>query len=187
MRPGNDTRVAGARQRLAECPGDPQLVSMPQHQLARLAVRLHGAAQLLHAHVRDQQVALGQQEASQPRAAMTLDPDQAVTVIAALEDATALRREAVGYCLGCRQEFGGLCYEHAGSLDAADEYDALRWQLQPAPASEPPPLPSRPFKTAASVGRTRPGAPGHRAKRRHTGPWPAPNAASQPSAASRVT
>jgi hypothetical protein len=68
---------------------------------------------------------------------VTLDPEQAATIIAALEDATVLRREAIGYC----PEFSthastGPCADHKGSWETADKYDTLRWQLE-ADAGDP--------------------------------------------------
>jgi hypothetical protein len=39
MRPAEDTRAAEARQRLAECPADPQILTVPHDELARRAVR----------------------------------------------------------------------------------------------------------------------------------------------------
>jgi hypothetical protein len=132
MHPADDTRVAEARQRLADCPADPQIATMRHDQLAQLAVRLHGAAQLLDAHIRDTQARTPTPRAASPRAALTLDPGQAATVLAALDDAAALRRETATYCPECTRSPASLCPGHEGSLDAADEYDTLRWQLQPA-------------------------------------------------------
>jgi hypothetical protein len=60
---------------------------------------------------------------------LKLDQDQAKVVLAALEDAAALRREAIGYCPDCRSSDERVCIGHRGSWDAADEYDWLRWQL----------------------------------------------------------
>jgi hypothetical protein len=61
---------------------------------------------------------------------LTLDQHQAATIIAALEDAAALRREAIGYCPDCKQSPAGPCPDHGGSWETADEYDNLRWQLE---------------------------------------------------------
>jgi hypothetical protein len=138
MHPADDTRIAEARQRLADCPADPQIATLPRDQLAQLVVRLHGAAQLLNAHIRDTQTRPAPGRAVWPHAALTLDRDQAATVLAALDDAAALRREAASYCPDCTRSPAGLCPGHEGSLDAADSYDALRWQLQPAPGAGPP-------------------------------------------------
>jgi hypothetical protein len=67
----------------------------------------------------------------EPEAArgLELEQDQAKVVLAALEDAAALRREAIGYCPDCRSSDERVCAGHQGSWDAADEYDSLRWQL----------------------------------------------------------
>jgi len=59
---------------------------------------------------------------------LALDQDQAATVIAGLEDAAVLRREAIGYCAACKQSPAGPCPGHEGSWRTADEYDELRWQ-----------------------------------------------------------
>lgn len=138
MHPAEDTRVAEARQRLADCPADPQIPTLRHDQLAQLVIRLHGAAQLLDAHIRDTQTRTTTRQATSPHTALTLDQDQAATVLAALDDAAALRREAASYCPDCTRSPAGLCPGHEGSLDAADGYDALRWQLQPALDPGPP-------------------------------------------------
>ncbi len=64
--------------------------------------------------------------------ALELDQEQARTVLAALEDAAALRREAIGNCPDCRSADERLCTDHAGSWETAGEYDALRWHLESA-------------------------------------------------------
>jgi len=156
MHPADDTRVAEARQRLADCPADPQIATMPRDELARLVVRLHGAAQLLDAHIRDTQARTVTQQAPSPHTALTLDYDQAATVLAALDDAAALRREAASYCPDCAREYGGLCYEHAGSVETADSYDALRRQLQPAL------IPGLPARQEPATQASHDGEPGQR-------------------------
>jgi hypothetical protein len=138
MHRADDTRVAEARQRLAGCPADPQIPALRHDQLAQLVIRLHGAAQLLDAHIRDTQTRTTTRQATSPHTALTLDQDQAATVLAALDDAAALRREAASYCPDCTRSPAGLCPGREGSLDAADGYDALRWQLQPALDPGPP-------------------------------------------------
>jgi hypothetical protein len=60
---------------------------------------------------------------------LTLDQEQAATVMAALDDAAALRREAIGNCPDCRSADDRVCIDHQGSREAADDYDQLRWQL----------------------------------------------------------
>jgi hypothetical protein len=60
---------------------------------------------------------------------LDLDHEQAKVVLAALEDAAALRREAIGNCPDCRSSDERVCTDHQGSWEAADEYDSLRWQL----------------------------------------------------------
>jgi hypothetical protein len=75
----------------------------PQHQ----GEHLHSGAQLL-----------------------TLEQEQAATVLAALDDAAALRREAIGNCPDCRSAEERVCADHQGSWEAADDYDRLRWQLE---------------------------------------------------------
>jgi hypothetical protein len=138
MHPPDDTRVAEARQRLAGCPADPQITTMSQGELAQLAVRLHGAAQLLNAHIRDTRARTPAPPAASPHTALTLDRGQAATVLAALDDAAALRRETASFCPECTRSPAGLCPDHERSLDAADEYDTLRRQLHPALDPIPP-------------------------------------------------
>jgi hypothetical protein len=64
---------------------------------------------------------------------LALDHDQAATVIAALQDAAALRRETIGYCADCEQSPAAPCPDHQDDRDRAAEYDELRWQLEAAP------------------------------------------------------
>jgi hypothetical protein len=61
---------------------------------------------------------------------LTLDQEQAATVMTALDDAAALRREAIGNCPDCRSAEERACADHQGSWEAADDYDQLRWQLE---------------------------------------------------------
>ncbi len=61
--------------------------------------------------------------------ALALDQEQAQVVLAALEDAAVLRREAIGNCPDCRSAEERVCTDHQGSWETADEYDALRWHL----------------------------------------------------------
>jgi hypothetical protein len=61
---------------------------------------------------------------------LTLDQQQAATVLAGLDDAAALRREAIGNCPDCRSAEERVCGDHQGSWEAADDYDRLRWQLE---------------------------------------------------------
>lgn len=61
--------------------------------------------------------------------AVELDQQQAAVVLAALEDAAALRREATGNCPDCRSADERICTDHEGGWKAADEYDSLRWHL----------------------------------------------------------
>jgi hypothetical protein len=70
---------------------------------------------------------------------LALDQDQAATVIAALQDATALRRETIGYCADCEQSPAAPCPDHQHDRDRADEYDELRWQLEAAPGDHDDP------------------------------------------------
>jgi hypothetical protein len=49
----DDVRVQEARRRLAALPHDTQLVGLGQAQLVAWVARMHGAAQLLDAYVRD--------------------------------------------------------------------------------------------------------------------------------------
>lgn len=61
--------------------------------------------------------------------ALELDQQQAALVLAALEDAASLRREAAGNCSDCRSADERICTDHEGSWEAAEEYDSLRWHL----------------------------------------------------------
>lgn len=70
---------------------------------------------------------------------LALNQDHASTVIAALEDAAALRRETIGYCAGCEQSPAASCPDHQDDRDRADEYDELRWQLEAAPGDHDDP------------------------------------------------
>ena len=64
------------------------------------------------------------------RPAATLNEAQLATVLAALGDALAHRKDrAGGYCAACEREYGGLCYDHASDETAADDYDALAREL----------------------------------------------------------
>ena len=49
----DDVRVAEARRRLAAIPHDTELVGLGQAELVAWVARMHGAAQLLDAYVRD--------------------------------------------------------------------------------------------------------------------------------------
>jgi hypothetical protein len=62
----------------------------------------------------------------------TLDQEQTATVLAALDDAAALRRETIGNCPDCRSAEERVCVDHQGGWEAADDYDRLRWQLEAA-------------------------------------------------------
>ncbi len=53
MSAADDVRVQAARRWLASFPPDPELVSMTAGQLVSWASRMHSAAQLLDAYVRD--------------------------------------------------------------------------------------------------------------------------------------
>ena len=69
---------------------------------------------------------------------LALDAGQAATMLAALDDAAALRREVTSWCPDCRATPTGLCEDHRASLEAADAYDRLRGQLEAqAPAARP--------------------------------------------------
>jgi len=61
--------------------------------------------------------------------ALELDQEQAHVVLAALEDAAVLGREAIGNCPDCRSAADSVCADHQGSWETAEEYDALRWHL----------------------------------------------------------
>jgi hypothetical protein len=70
---------------------------------------------------------------------LALDQDQAATVIAALEDAAALRRETIGYCADCEQSPAAPCPDHQHDRERADEYDELRCQLEAPPGDHDDP------------------------------------------------
>ncbi len=60
-----------------------------------------------------------------------LDEAHLDTVLAALGDALAYRKErAGGYCAACEREYAGLCYEHVGDEEAADAYAVLAVELR---------------------------------------------------------
>ena len=87
-----DVRVRAARDRLAEIPADDVLVTLDARSLAAVAGKAVMAAELFDAHIRD-----ADRGGSVP-VALTLDEAQAATVLAALEDASALRREVTAWC-----------------------------------------------------------------------------------------
>jgi hypothetical protein len=131
-----DVRVQAARDRLAEVPSDDVLVRLDARSLAVVAGKAVMAAQLLDASIRDADRA-GHRDGGLP-AALALDADQAATMLAALDDAGGLRREVTSWCPDCRATATGLCEDHRASLEAADAYDRLRWQLEAqAPAARP--------------------------------------------------
>lgn len=70
---------------------------------------------------------------------LALDQDQTATVIAALQDAAALRRETIGYCADCEQSPAAPCPDHLHDRERAGEYDELRWQLEAAPGDHDDP------------------------------------------------
>jgi hypothetical protein len=67
---------------------------------------------------------------------------EAATIAKALADAEAYRREQGGQlCTDCSGHPAGLCEDHAGDLDAADEYQDLAAELSdvvPLPGEAPP-------------------------------------------------
>ena len=131
-----DVRVQAARDRLAEVPSDDVLVRLDAPSLAVVAGKAVMAAQLLDASIRD----AGRVEHRDGGApvVLALDAGQAATMLAALDDAAALRREVTSWCPDCRANPAGLCEDHRASLDAADAYDRLRGQLEAqAPAAHP--------------------------------------------------
>ena len=75
---------------------------------------------------------------------LALGQDQAATVIAALQDAAALRRETIGYCADCEQSPAAPCPDHQDDRQRAAEYDELRWQLEAAPGDHNDPRPDEP-------------------------------------------
>ena len=135
-RAGVDVRVQAARDRLAEVPPDDVLVRLDARSLAAVAGKAVMAAQLLDACIRDASLAR-HRDAGAP-VALALDAGQAATVLAALDDAAALRREVTAWCPDCPATPTGLCEDHRVSLEAADSYDRLHWQLEAqAPAAHP--------------------------------------------------
>ncbi len=124
---GADVRVQAARDRLAEIPSDDVLVRLDAGSLAAVAGKAVMPAQLLDAHIRD---AGYRQEHDTARPAVTLDGGQAALVVAALDDAAALRREVTAWCPDCQASPADLCEDHCVSLETADSYDQLRWQLE---------------------------------------------------------
>ena len=130
-----DVRVQAARDRLAEVPSDDVLVRLDARSLAVAAGKAVMAAQLLDASIRDASRA-GHRDGAP--VVLALDAGQAATVLAALDDAAALRREVTSWCPDCRAIPTGLCEDHCASLEAADAYDRLRGQLESqAPAARP--------------------------------------------------
>jgi hypothetical protein len=130
-----DARVQAARDRLAEVPSDDVLVRLDARSLAVVAGKAVMAAQLLDASIRD--VGRGGHRDGAP-VVLALDAGQAATMLAALDDAAALRREVTSWCPDCRGTPTGLCEDHCASLEAADAYDRLRGQLEAqAPAARP--------------------------------------------------
>jgi hypothetical protein len=131
-----DVRVQAARERLAEVPSDDVLARLDAWSLAAVAGKAVMAAQLLDACIRDADRAAHRE--GSPPVVLALDAGQATTVLAALDDAAALRREVTAWCPDCRTTLTGLCEGHRASLEAADSYDRLRWQLEArAPAAHP--------------------------------------------------
>jgi hypothetical protein len=131
-----DVRVQAARDRLAEVPSDDVLVRLDARSLAAVAGKAVMAAQLLDASIRDAGRA-GHRDGGAP-VALALDAGRAATVLAALDDAAALRREVTIWCPDCRATPTGLCEDHCASVEAADTYDRLRGQLEAqAPAARP--------------------------------------------------
>ena len=122
-----DVRVQAARDRLAEIPSDDVLVTLDAGSLAVVAGKAVVAAQLLDAHIRD---VARRQEHHTGRPAVTLDGGQAALVLAALDDAAALRREVPDWCADFQASPAALCEDHGASLAAAGSYDRLRWQLE---------------------------------------------------------
>ena len=130
-----DVRVQAARDRLAEVPSDDVLVRLDARSLAVVAGKAVMAAQLLDACIRDAGRA-GHRDGGAP--VLALDAGQAATMLAALDDASALRREVTSWCPDCRATPAGRCEDHRASLEAADAYDRLRGQLEAqAPAARP--------------------------------------------------
>jgi hypothetical protein len=131
-----DVRVQAARDRLAEVPSDDVLVRLDARSLAAVAGKAVMAAQLLDAHIRD--AGRGGHPDGRMPGPFTLDEGQVATVVAALDDASALRREVTAWCGDCKASPARLCEDHDASLEAAGSYDRLRWQLEArAPAARP--------------------------------------------------
>jgi hypothetical protein len=66
--------------------------------------------------------------------AVTLDGDQAATVLDALDFAAEYRRcRASLTCPACNDHPAWLCEDHATDLDRADEYDRVAGQIGDAP------------------------------------------------------
>jgi hypothetical protein len=66
--------------------------------------------------------------------AVTLDGDQAATVLDALDFAAEYRRYRASLtCAACNDHPAGLCEDHAIDLDRADEYDRVAGQIGGAP------------------------------------------------------
>lgn len=64
--------------------------------------------------------------------AVSLDEDQAATVIAALDDASEGIRERAAWCPACKAHPAALCDEDADRLSRAEAYDHLAAQLRKA-------------------------------------------------------
>jgi hypothetical protein len=65
--------------------------------------------------------------------AVTLDQDQAATVLDALDFAAEYRRYRASLtCEACAQHPAELCEDHAADLDRADDYDRLAGQIREA-------------------------------------------------------
>lgn len=66
-----------------------------------------------------------------PRPLAGLAQAQRELVLMALADAIEARRERAGvHCDDCSVHPAGLCEDHAADLDRADDYDALRRELE---------------------------------------------------------
>jgi hypothetical protein len=118
-----DVRVQEARRRIAALPHDTELVGLGQAELVAWVARMHGAAQLLDAYVRD---ATG----IEPGGSATLMPADITRVLGALADAEAFRRKrAEAWCAGCETSAAGACSDHLDDLDAADAYRDLAAKL----------------------------------------------------------
>ncbi len=80
MSAADDVRVQEARRRLAALPHDTELVGLGQAQLVAWVARMHGAAQLLDAFVRDHE----QDGASESRATVAAF-DEVARILAAFD------------------------------------------------------------------------------------------------------